>query len=887
MSVRRTNDGVGGGRLRILRLLALRPVRRRPLRALLAVVAVAAGASMAVSVFVVRSSVAHSVDGFGTELAGSTELRVVGATRRGGLEPRVVAQVERTEGVGAAVPIVQAVTTLEIFDDEPAPEPAPVPAPPASPVDDAGLGDLPPIDAGIYSREQRMVVVFGVDCRAEALVGDFGCTDEMVADHGDRPLAVGAGVHGGALHTPGSTIELGDVPVFDALGGLVGGRFVVFPLPAAQRLFDRAGRVDAVYVQPDDGVDAATLQARLEGAVGEQNAVLSAREGPPEVALAVGSVLPLFTLMALFALGVGGMLVYNTVTLSLEERRRELAVVGALGGTPATLRRTVLGEAGVIGAVGGVVGAAGGVVVAGPIVAALSGFTQRTTGIPIEVHVGLRSLLVGAALGLGMALVAAWVPVRRALRVDVAGELSGRGRRVEASAPRLVRRAAVWALVALTGAALVHLSQRDGGLERWQVPAGGVGFALLSLGLLLFGASIGPLLIRPLARLVDQAPAGRLAVANLVRSPGRTGVMVAALVAAATTAFVTAGYTRGLRSSFTEDITDNLDGVELSAVGEGVNVNLDAGLPPEMIGRLQETPGVAAVHRGAAVLIGARPSDLVAVLAFDDPWIFDHDGERMVRGRLDAEGFRDGEALVNAALARDTGLRPGDVVPLLTPAGVVDVPIQAVVSGGGGATGRSVQISWDLHRRLFGPQPIKQLVVEAAPGVSPEALAMQLRRTPEIGANALVRTPDQLIASVNRSVEGQMVAFWAFQRGLLAVSFVAVLSTLLLVGVQRRRELAMLAAVGGTPSTLGRMVVAEAGIVGAVAVVLSALGGTVVLWALLEVAPLVIGFTTPLRPDWLSVLTSGGLSLVVAVVASFWPAHRAARTDVAVALRYE
>jgi putative ABC transport system permease protein len=140
---------------------------------------------------------------------------------------------------------------------------------------------------------------------------------------------------------------------------------------------------------------------------------------------------------------------------------------------------------------------------------------------------------------------------------------------------------------------------------------------------------------------------------------------------------------------------------------------------------------------------------------------------------------------------------------------------------------------------------------------------------------------------VNRSVDGQMDAFWAFQRGLLAVSFVAVLSTLLLVGVQRRREMAMLAAVGSPPSTLFRMVLAEAGIVGVVAVALSVLGGMVMLWALVEVSPLVVGFSTPFSPDWASVPTSGGLSLVVALVAACWPARRAARTDVAVSLRYE
>jgi putative ABC transport system permease protein len=260
----------------------------------------------------------------------------------------------------------------------------------------------------------------------------------------------------------------------------------------------------------------------------------------------------------------------------------------------------------------------------------------------------------------------------------------------------------------------------------------------------------------------------------------------------------------------------------------------------------------------------------------------------MVRGRLDAAAFARGEALIDTTLARDRGLRPGDRVELPTPSGIVEVPVQAVVPGG--SAGRTVQIPWDLHRRLYGPQPIKRLVVEAEPGISPDELADRLYESRVLlgaGATVMVRTPDDLVDSVSHSVEGQMVAFWAFQRGLLAVSFVAVLSTLLLVGVQRRRELAMLAAVGGTPSTLARMVLTEAGIVGVIAVALSAAGGAVVLWALLEVAPLVVGFRAPFRPDWTSAVTSGGLSLVVAVLAAFWPARRAARTDVAVALRYE
>jgi putative ABC transport system permease protein len=850
--------------VRVLHLLALRPLRRHPLRALLAIVAVAAGASMAASVFIVRSSLDQSVETFGRDLAGPTDLRVVGATRRGGLEPGVVDAVAGTPGVGVAVPVVQAVTTVQ------------------APLTTSSRGrDFVPFD-------EHVVVVLGVDCRAEQLVGSFGCTADRVADHGDRPLAVGPNVGQGTLQASASEVDLAGAPVLDALGQLGGARVVVFPLPAAQRLFDRDDRLDAIYVDPAPGTGVGTLQTRLERVVGQQNGVLRATDGPPEVEAALGNVLPLFTLMALFAMGTGAALVYNTVALSLEERRRELAVVGALGGTASTVVRTVLGEAVVIGAVGGVLGAFGGLLVARPIVRTLSGFTIRTAGIPITVHVGLTPLVVSALLGVVMACVASAIPVRRALRIGTAAELSGRGARAEASAPRLVMRASAWGVVAGVGLVLVVLGRRHGGLERWQVTAGGLGFAATALGLLLFGASVAPLLLRPVGRLVEGTVLGRMAVANLVRAPGRTAVMVAAVTAATTTAFVIAGYSNGLRSAYTSDIQDNMHGFRLAATGTGANLNLDAGLPPSVIDAIGRVPGVASIDGGTAILTGARPSELLTVVGRDESWAREHDGERVVRGHIDAAGFARGEALIDTTVARDTGLRPGDRIALRTPGGMVDVPVQAVIAGNGNS-GRSVRISMSLHRRLYGDLPVKAVTVEADPDVRPDELLERVVRSHALDDvdNAEMSLPNGVIADASGQVDSQLVPVRTFQRALLAVSFVAVLSTLLLVGVQRRRELAMLAAVGTEPSTLAGMVVTEAGLVAAVALVLSAAGGVVVLWALLEAAPLVIGFSAPFRPDWASLVGSGAVALIVALLASFWPARRAARTDVVVALRYE
>src|SRR3954447_5266447 len=94
--VSRTDD------VKVIRILALRRLRRQPLRALIAAVSVAAGVSLAISLVIVVNSITALIGEHSRELAGPTPLRVIGATSRGGLDERVVDAVETTDGVAAA-----------------------------------------------------------------------------------------------------------------------------------------------------------------------------------------------------------------------------------------------------------------------------------------------------------------------------------------------------------------------------------------------------------------------------------------------------------------------------------------------------------------------------------------------------------------------------------------------------------------------------------------------------------------------------------------------------------------------------------------------------------------------------------------------------------------
>jgi putative ABC transport system permease protein len=136
-------------------------------------------------------------------------------------------------------------------------------------------------------------------------------------------------------------------------------------------------------------------------------------------------------------------------------------------------------------------------------------------------------------------------------------------------------------------------------------------------------------------------------------------------------------------------------------------------------------------------------------------------------------------------------------------------------------------------------------------------------------------------------VSSQLAPFWALQRGLLVVAFVAVLSTLLLVGVQRWRELGLLAAVGMRPSELFRMVMSEAAVVAVVGVVLGIVLAVGQFESSRQVIPIFIGYKDPFRLAGGSLLVYGPLVVFVVLVAAALPAWRTSRLEVVESLRYE
>ena len=840
--------------MRVIRLLALRRLRLQPLRSILAALVVAGGASLLVTILVITASLRESVNEAGRALAGPAPLRVLGPVLRGGIDQDAIATIRATEGVEAAIPMIQSIAMVD------------------------------PGDGG----DDIAVTVLGADCSVQALLGRFAdapCDDAALAGL-ETPL-IGARLAdeiaaGGTVRTNIARVPLDGAIAVPGLDAINKGRVVAFPLEEAERQLTRSGRVDLVYILPTDGAEVATVQAAVTAALPRSYEVLRSTDPPPVVGVVLSTFLPLFTIIALLTLAIGSVLVRNSIVLSLEERRRQTAIVGALGGSRGLLVGGTILEVAVLGAVGGLLGVAAGVGLAYPVSRSLDSVTREIAGIPLEIHVPPSAVVAGVAIGLVVAIGSAIRPARRAVRIDVAAELASRGAREETVASSSPLRLLLGLAVTAGGVAMCFVSQRDGGVEPWQATVGPVGFLVTSIGSVMSVAVLAPMVLQGLdQRLSFRRGATRLAWTNLRREPKRTAVMAVALGFAVGVGFVTASFNKAVAQEITEALNRNLNGLEVSSTDSTDDSGTETRLTPDVIAGLEQIDGVARIERGSFVVIGNKARSLVGAVAFTDPWLDNGTAlGSMSKAELDA-----GEVVIGPALARNEGLRPGDVLDLATPTGTAHLPVMAVAYNGNFG-GRNVQMSYALLEELYGPQAPFNVVVVPDEGVSEAELARRIEAA-DLDPGLDIRLRQEVIDNNTAEIAEQLSTFDAVQRGLLVMSFIAVLSTLVLVGVQRRKEMGMLAAVGMTPEELRRMVLSEAGIVAVLGVVITGALAVVQLLALVLITPVVIGYKDPFVMDLPAMLRYGVIAVLVALVAALYPARRAARVEVLDALRYE
>ncbi|MHB1910617.1 MAG: ABC transporter permease [Acidimicrobiales bacterium] len=836
-------------------LLNLRHLRRQRLRTALAVLAIAAGVSLVMAVLVVSQSISASAAAYSRTLAGPTPLRVEGADSQGGVTNATVAKIRATPGVAAAVPVVVAVTT----------------------VDTTSHGPL-------------LVAAIGVDCSVEVLVGNFGCSSSAVgAASTESPPLVSPSLLAqvgprAVVHTDLNLIPLADAPTLPQLNGFNQGRVLVFPLPEAQQIFDRPGQVDDVYVKPGRGVAVSELAARLRAAIGPQNPVISANSPPSAEALASGF-LPLLSTLGLAALAMGGILVANILNLSLAERRRELAVAAALGAERRSVIAGILLEAAVLGLAGGALGALFGAVLAHPLVASVSETAVHFAGVAISPTLRPATVVLTMAVAVAIACLGALGPARRATAVDLAAELSER-REPTRERRSLGLRALVLTGVGLFGLGLTWVGQLHGSLSVWQPVVGEAGLLVAAVALIAAAGSWTPLVLRSLGALLDRR-SGVVAVGltGLANESGRVAGMAVAVATAVALGAGLGGMVPSLHAALVDSF-GHISGerVYVSTVPITNGAWTDSKLNPAELATLGRIPGVARV--GSDYYVNTNGSaGYLALSAVSIP-----PGSQpfsRYAGGVPSRVLASGQAMVGASLARTQHLVTGSVLSLPSPSGMVPLRVGGIWADAND-NGLDVMVSQATMLAHWGPLPPGEVFLTPRPGVSPQTLAARVRAA-HLGPDVNVQAPAGYLNQFTADVNQQIQPFWVIQRALLALALLATLSTLLLVGVQRRRELGLLGALGLGPGGLARMTLVEAGGIGLVASVLGVGAGVGILVAFRDSAGYLFGLEPPLLLGGLVLpaIVYCLIAVAAVLIGAGLPAWRTSQLQITEALRYE
>jgi len=164
---------------------------------------------------------------------------------------------------------------------------------------------------------------------------------------------------------------------------LAGATLAAFEPTAAQEFMNRAGQWDLVEARAESGISETELKGRIAKVLREEGLnkdyeTLTGDELAKEQADDIKANLSFFNtfllIFAVVALFVGAFVIYNTFSITIAQRIRELGLLRALGASGRQVTGSVLVESLTVGALSSVLGILLGIAIVVPLEALLSAF---------------------------------------------------------------------------------------------------------------------------------------------------------------------------------------------------------------------------------------------------------------------------------------------------------------------------------------------------------------------------------------------------------------------------------------------------------------------------------------------------------------------------------
>jgi putative ABC transport system permease protein len=850
----------------LLRLVILQYLRQHPLRICLTILGVACGVAIFVAIRVTNLSTVRAFAETVDAVSGRTQLHVVGGVTS--LDQSLYPRVRSMTGLAAAVPVVTGYAVAELWEEE-------------------------------------RLLVLGIDVFQDAEMRDYHLatsrdddrellrhlldpatlfvSESFARRHG---LGLGSPV---TLLTPRGRDEYVIRGLLAAVGPAMalGGNFIVMDLSAAQLAFHKVGTLDRIDLALQPGVSVDAMQEALQARLGPGVKV----ERPTFRNAAVEKMLRSFqvnlTALSMIALFVGMFLIYNTLSSAVVERRKDIAIMRAVGAGRGAIASVFLVEGLVVGAIGTVVG-----IPLGVLLSRLTLHIVSQTLVSLYLVVAIQRLMISPAIvitalgiGLGASLVSVAIPIRDAIRVQ---PVDGMALAQYQRQPRrsLLRLFAPWIVWLTIGYSLTWLKP-VGDLPLFGYLAA---FALLCGFSLLMPAAILGLarILRPVLFRLFRAE-GQVAVDNLQSALSRSAVAAAALMTGVamvvSVAIMIASFKRTVYTWVNQTVQADLI-VSATDLSSGVST---VPLPASLARELRSLEGVLEVDALRSRSIPYQDRQVVLNIADLDVFAR-HTEYPFLEGdhhAIFAEVTSQDSVIVSENFRYRFAVQRGDHVTLPTPEGPVSFHIAGVSIDYSSDQG-TIVMHWGTFRKYWTEHVVDTIGVFVKPGVSLDAVAAEIKQHFGRSHRLFIFSNQTFKEEIYRLIDQSFVITYALEIIAIAVGIMGIVTALYTSVLERQRETSVLRALGAFRQQIRQIIMLESGLLGLLGVGVGTLCG-----ACLSVILVYIinrqsfGWTLRLTfPAW-TMIVDLGIIFLTALAAGIWPAHQAARVRLTETLRME
>ncbi len=847
----------------LLKNITLRHLRYHKGRTLLSMVGIALGVGVFVSVQTAIHTAIESFNASVDHVSGKTNLQVTSFGR--GFSEEVYLKVKRAPGIKAATPVIQYVSKI----DEPIGEPLYL----------LGIdvfSDRPfreyqfhePYDEGLLFLKQP---------------NSIALTEKLANRHGLKKgekitLIVGS---------KKVTFTITNLLRMEGPAKSLEGNFGLIDIASAQEALEKVGLIDRIDLMVDKSMPMEAIERELKKVIPPGVEVRRSNTRSGQIEKMVSAFHLNLTALSFISLIVGMFLIYNAISVSVIQRRREIGILRSIGLTRPQVLSLFIAEAAWIGCLGSLVGIGVGLGLAKLMLYLVS---RTITALYILVkaeHLSISPSVLMAGFGMGVfaSILSSIGPAREASKI-APKEALALGTLETKIKTRLGRFSLIG--VGLLILSLILALQRP--IDHRPV-FGFLAALLILIGVSFLIPSVITLLNRLLAPLLHRlfGSEGKLASRYLHDSMARTAITIAALMTALSMLISISIMILSFRKTVDLWVEQSINGDVFIFPGSYSITGYSALLPLEVSRALPSLPGVKAVDsfRALEVEYQGQPALIAAV---DGQVFLKMKVIRFTRGNPQAilRQFAAGQAiLVTESFSLRHNVKAGDRIKLNTPNGEKEFFVSGVFYDYSSDWGM-VLLEKKLFQSLWKDETLHSAGIYLKEGVSQEAFKEVIRERYSKPYRLFVVSHRQLRKEVLKIFDQTFAITYALEFIAIIVAILGIVNSLNSLIIERQRDIGIVRAVGAFQRQIQKTTLIEAGMIGFFSHILGLLCGFLLSILLIYVInKQSFGWTIQFSIPLWSLIESWLVVMFTSIGAGFIPARRAAKMNVVESLRME